>query len=515
MRVSETFRNQFVSLTAYLFVFLFVYAAISKLLEFESFQMQLGQSPVLGFYAIFLSYTVPSIELIIAFLLILKSYRNIALLGCFSLMILFTTYIFITLYFSDFVPCSCGGILESMSWEIHLVFNLFFVIVSFIAVLFSKLKLSTQRFYFSKWKVISFAFSFPVVIVIYLFLDSNHQLQNNNPFLRKFPHHPIKLMNGIELPYNSYYLAGVSGSTVYLGNVTAPAHVLTCSMDDFELKQLNLILNPSDSFIYHSPKIKIYGEDVFLYDGTVPVLFKGTLNTNKFDRPLIPPFHFINLETDFKGSFLSSSLNPQKKQIEIQYSIIDSFSWKKYSKIEFDITNENPFISDGHLVYNHQLSKYIYMYYYQNKIVLISSDFSHIEKMKTIDSSKVSMPKIFKSNNQNTYKIIEKPFVLQNTAATYGSYLFVKSERIGLFEPKEMLSQACIIDVYNIENKHYLFSFYLYDFKKERIKSFLVSEDKLIGITNKYLVFYEIDTSLFSRKIYRPVSGEDRKPVKE
>ena len=41
-----------------LFILLFVYASISKLLEFKDFQTQLGQSPLLGAFAIPISYNV-------------------------------------------------------------------------------------------------------------------------------------------------------------------------------------------------------------------------------------------------------------------------------------------------------------------------------------------------------------------------------------------------------------------------------------------------------------------------
>jgi len=47
-----------VPVTAYLYVLLFVYAGISKLLDYENFTVQLGQSPLLSAYAGLIAPTV-------------------------------------------------------------------------------------------------------------------------------------------------------------------------------------------------------------------------------------------------------------------------------------------------------------------------------------------------------------------------------------------------------------------------------------------------------------------------
>jgi len=56
---------------SYLLVFLFVYAATSKMLEFQNFQAQLGQSPLVSAYTGFVSYAVLAIELGISVVLVI------------------------------------------------------------------------------------------------------------------------------------------------------------------------------------------------------------------------------------------------------------------------------------------------------------------------------------------------------------------------------------------------------------------------------------------------------------
>src|SRR5690606_37084844 len=118
-----------------LFILLFVYAAVNKLWELENFRIQLGQSPMLTSMGDWAAWTVPTIELVIAGMFIVPRLRLMALYAAFSLMTMFTAYIYIILNYSPYVPCSCGGILEKMGWREHLIFNSVFVLLALTGVL--------------------------------------------------------------------------------------------------------------------------------------------------------------------------------------------------------------------------------------------------------------------------------------------------------------------------------------------------------------------------------------------
>lgn len=135
MRLSPTIKSFTINSVCSLYILLFVYAAVSKLLDFENFRVQLGQSPILSSYAGWLSWSVPALEIIISLLLWFQKTRLIGLFLAYGLMVLFTAYIFIILNYSESVPCSCGGILEKLGWSEHLLFNVAFAAIGIIAVL--------------------------------------------------------------------------------------------------------------------------------------------------------------------------------------------------------------------------------------------------------------------------------------------------------------------------------------------------------------------------------------------
>lgn len=125
----------FVDLVTFLLVFLFVYAAVSKLIDFQQFQIQLLKSPLLHVIAVPVSVLTPIAEILIAVMLCFGSMKLIGLYASFSIMLIFTFYIVAITRFSSYVPCSCGGILQKMSWNQHLVFNIVFTILALSAAL--------------------------------------------------------------------------------------------------------------------------------------------------------------------------------------------------------------------------------------------------------------------------------------------------------------------------------------------------------------------------------------------
>ncbi|MCO6148956.1 DoxX family protein [Flavobacterium sp. NRK1] len=117
-----------------LYILLFVYAAVSKLLDFQDFRIQLGQSPLLSAFAGWLWWLVPLLELTISFLLATGLARTIALFAAYTLMVMFTAYIYIMINYSSYTPCSCGGVLEKLSWKSHLIFNLCFTALGLVGI---------------------------------------------------------------------------------------------------------------------------------------------------------------------------------------------------------------------------------------------------------------------------------------------------------------------------------------------------------------------------------------------
>lgn len=130
------YKKLWIETVCYAYVLVFMYAAVYKLIDFGFFQSQLRHSPLLGYYSVLLSYLVPVSEIIASLMLLVPRLRKWGLVLATLIMSAFTAYIIYILGFSSEVPCGCGGILATMGWKEHLVFNSAFVLAGISVLVF-------------------------------------------------------------------------------------------------------------------------------------------------------------------------------------------------------------------------------------------------------------------------------------------------------------------------------------------------------------------------------------------
>lgn len=131
-------RTIIVEIIAFLFVILFLYTGISKIMEYGIFMEQLKESPIVGFAAPVVATGLPAFEFLLVAGLLIPRWRLRALYASTGLMAAFTIYIIVLMNIADHLPCSCGGVLAQLSWREHIVFNLVFVVLGVIGVIVEK-----------------------------------------------------------------------------------------------------------------------------------------------------------------------------------------------------------------------------------------------------------------------------------------------------------------------------------------------------------------------------------------
>jgi len=110
---------------------LFVYAAIIKLMDPVGFQIKLLKSSYIPVWAIpLISAMIPWAELMSAGFLVFESTRKWGWMLVYFFMILFDGHLVILHLLSPSAPCSCGGLLESLSFSQHLGVNFFITVLA-------------------------------------------------------------------------------------------------------------------------------------------------------------------------------------------------------------------------------------------------------------------------------------------------------------------------------------------------------------------------------------------------
>lgn len=116
------------NVSAAMLILLFVYTLLSKLADLNFFRYQLDNQVFPAEISAVLFYLLPLSQIVAIILLYIERYRKLGFIYSFGLLSIFTFYILLIIrgYF-DHIPCICGGVITTISWKAHFVFNLFFL----------------------------------------------------------------------------------------------------------------------------------------------------------------------------------------------------------------------------------------------------------------------------------------------------------------------------------------------------------------------------------------------------
>lgn len=489
---STKFKEVVAEIISVSLILLFVYSALSKVLEFQNFQAQLGQSPLLSAYTAFISYAVLIVELIIALLLAFPKTRFIGLLSSFFLMVMFTSYIIVILNYSSFVPCSCGGILEKLGWKEHLIFNIVFTILAATACFI----VTTN-----KWKTILELISITIVgpsVIVVLYINSENTMHRENPFIRRFIQGAATKIAELDLKSNSQYFAGVDNSTIYVGDNKAPLHI-TAFDTILKVKHQYKIQLERENFPFSAVQVRVIPPYFYLMDGTVPVIYKGNIASWKAKLIMHSNnYYFSKAEiiAPDKIAFRAQGLKSSNNILGI-FTFTDSLQ-VQYAPNLLQKQIDGFFDTDGMMHYDSKLQKLVYIYYYRNQFLVADKNGNLKYRGNTIDTTSKAKLKVTFIKETGQRKIASLPSTVNQLTAVSCNLLFINSKLIGRFESKKMWKQAAIVDVYDLERNIYLSSIYIYDVNGAKVQSMLISGNNLFAIIGHHVHKYRLGKKIFN-----------------
>jgi putative oxidoreductase len=126
---------------AALLIMLFLYASISKFIDFKRFIEEIDNQPLPNSWTPFIVWSVPFLEIAISTAVAFEYSRLLGFYASLVMMIIFTIYsILVLTHFFPYIPCSCGGVIRKLSWPQHLVLNLFYVALSVLGLILQRSK---------------------------------------------------------------------------------------------------------------------------------------------------------------------------------------------------------------------------------------------------------------------------------------------------------------------------------------------------------------------------------------
>lgn len=502
MRFSIKIQNVLLELICLLYVLLFVYASVSKLLDFENFQIQLGQSPMLSAFTGWVSWGVIIIELVTACLLAFYKTRLLGLYISFVLMTMFTTYIYIILNFSAFIPCSCGGVLEKLNWTQHLIFNICFIGIAILGVLIFNNTMKTACIHLKKRCIkLIVLFLLSVVIVVLLFIASEDIIYKRNNFVRRFPQHPVVLKHQLDLKHNTYFIAGMDKNYIYLSNDNALLHIKVLNTK-LDITEENGLTVTNLDLPFRALTLQVFPPNFYFMDGYVPVIFSGKVSGWKAEEEHPSKAFFSLIASIDSTSFAIRARDSETKEDVLGILKIGDSSSVQLSRDLLKKQVDGVFDTDGSLIYNQQLERIIYTYFYRNQFVVVDKGLQLDYVGKTIDTISQAQIKVQYISPEKGSKFSEPPLIVNKKTATYGNYLFVHSNLMGRFENKETWKKSSVIDVYDLVSNTYVLSFYIPNIGRDNMFDFYLFEDVLVCLVGNYIQVYKLDPHYFEGIIF-------------
>ena len=327
-------------------------------------------------------------------------------------------------------------------------------------------------------------------VVVGLFFTSEHLMKKENPFVRRFLPHHIDKAKYLDLEVNSYYIAGLTNDTVYLGNYTAPL-LITAVSKDLTTKVEHQIKLDETQRSFRSLSVHVHNNEFFVSDGTVPIIYKGNTHNWSAHKYMQEKVYFSLLQPLHENAFAFRS--QQAKNGEHILGILnvkDTTTFKLYpTALQKQI--DGVFDTDGQLITDSKTNQALYTYYYRNQYLVFKPQTNQFTQGKTIDTTTLAKIKVTQLANGEK-KMSAPPHKVNTKTYAYNGKLYIKSELLGKNEPKSMWQQASIIDVYDYNKNEYQYSFYAYNHQKDKIKEFAINDQYFFGLVGNSLVRYEL-----------------------
>lgn len=331
--------------------------------------------------------------------------------------------------------------------------------------------------------------SLGIGLVVILFISSEKQLHQNNAFTRSYPPHPVIKLYDLDLGYNSYYIAGTDHNEIYLGNSTAPWHLLKVNISSKDT--LHIELAPTNKQLrYRSLKVYVSPPFFFVMDGTMPFILRGKVGEWKA-RPWIEQTAYFNKALPLDSTkilirTISSTTHQSTLGIIEHFKspnlILDTSLLRQHIDGVFDV--------DGILIKNGYGPEVGYVFFYKNQFMIMDSHLKNVSRQRTIDTVEQAQIRVGNQNKKGQISMSAPPLTINKFACIAGRFVLIQSDRLGKNENKAMLDQASIIDVYNYKEGIYAFSFYLYHIAGHKPRAFEIIGNHMVALVGDQLSIY-------------------------
>jgi hypothetical protein len=321
---------------------------------------------------------------------------------------------------------------------------------------------------------------FSFILVIILQALSKNNFSTFLDFPRVLRSDFVEQRHTFDLTHRHYF-AGATTQEIFFGNPRDPFDLLVTDSALGAPRHIRLSVVGGENLELTGSRIEIDSPFFYIKAGNLPGIFKGALGQWEALLTSDSITFFTQAVPITPNSFVFVPGNNTRKT-DNQYRLRKSSGTAQVKlEPEFFDAQADTLSAMGMLRYSKELDCVVYVYYYRDEYMVMDSELNVLYRTSTIDTV-----------NQGHIKPMEyiNPELVNTNAEIYKGFLFLGSTLVARNESPLLRDSVAVVDVFDIKNNIYLFSFYLPDYEGIRVQSFKIIKDRIVAIYDQHAVIY-------------------------
>ena len=238
---------------------------------------------------------------------------------------------------------------------------------------------------------------------------------------------------------------------------------------------------------FRSIQLKVLQPYFYVYDGSVPVIYRGQLGDSLARTISLEDSYFSQLEVIDSVNFVFRAQSSKTKTQVLGKLSLNQNPKVTLNEMLLEKQVDGVFDTDGQLLRDDITGKLAYIYAYRNEFLVMDGNLNLLRKLHTIDTISRAQVKV-RLLPDGSHRMDAPPLQVNKKSTVYGQVLFNESNLMGKFESREMWQQAAIVDMYQTGKQEYLGSFYVQNRGKNTMSRMLATDKHLFVLSGNEIV---------------------------
>ncbi|MFI2744502.1 hypothetical protein ACG2LH_17335 [Zhouia sp. PK063] len=300
----------------------------------------------------------------------------------------------------------------------------------------------------------------------------------------------VTLSAVLDLGLNSYYISGLTQDHIYISNYTAPAFLLSATLNLQDTTHIVLQTDQLDQ-IKHPQHFKTIVTPPYFYmvNGAEPIILQGDTTQWKATQKVGHLSYFSDLIPIDSGRFVLRYYSKRNASFTLGLQTPSPPYFIAHPEL-IEKQKEGFFSVDGMFHYSKALQKLIYVYRYRNQFFSTDLHLQLQNRYHTLDT--ISWAKVTASEikSSNTFVLLSHPAVTQKLNTVRDHFLYNISGVMSQNDNADKFKKEDMVDVYDLTTGTYVKSFYLPRYHGNSVADFRVIEQHIFTIQGSYLLCY-------------------------